>query len=71
MFKSSHPCLKIFAVVMPPYLTVTTAKVKIKLQSYFFVIPMAVDCLMSIQGRYRYLKKNMEMELKTTLSHFR
>ena len=28
--------LKIFAVVMPPYLTFRTAKVKIKLPSYFF-----------------------------------
>ena len=32
---------EIFAVVMPPYLTFTTAKVKIKLPSYFFLIPMA------------------------------
>ena len=29
-------CLKIFAVVMPPYLTFTTANVKIKLPSYIF-----------------------------------
>ena len=32
---------EIFAVVMLLYLTFTMAKVKIKLPSYFFLIPMA------------------------------
>ena len=35
--------LQIFTIVMPPYLTFTTAKVKIKLPSYFF--PNSHGCL--------------------------
>ena len=44
MFKS-------FCLLITPYLTFTTAKVKIKFSSLFFLIPMAVDIIKYI---YRY-----------------
>ena len=40
---SFHVSFPFFAVVMPPYLALPTAEVKIKLLSYFFLIPMAED----------------------------
>ena len=36
---------KIFSVIMPSYLTIATANVKIKLRSHFFLIPMAASIM--------------------------
>ena len=62
---------------MPPYLTFMTAKVKIKLPSYFFLIPMAETIhkindilLISLQILVKSFVSNITINLSYNLSKY-